>query len=211
METRPVVIVIDDDASVRAAIHSLLKSVGLDTKLFSSAQEFLASKLPDGPTCIISDIRLPGLSGLDLQKELVRKHVDVPMIILTGHGDIPMAVQAMKAGAIEFLTKPFRDQDLLDAVHSGLERDRSQRKDDAVIADIRKRFDGLTSREKEVMKLVVTGLLNKQIAAKIGVSEVTVKVHRSNLMQKMQAKSLADLIHIANYLGLPTARSDALA
>ncbi|MBL8644059.1 MAG: response regulator transcription factor, partial [Rhodospirillaceae bacterium] len=164
---------IDDDASVRAAINSLLMSVGLDTKLFASAQEFLASKLPDAPTCIISDIRLPGLSGLDLQKELARTHVDLPIIILTGHGDIPMAVQAMKAGAIEFLTKPFRDQDLLDAVHAGLDRHRSRRKDGAAVADIRKRFDGLTSREKEVMKLVVTGLLNKQIAARIGVSEVT--------------------------------------
>lgn len=210
MEARPVVIVIDDDASVRAAINSLLKSVGLDTKLFGSAQEFLASKLPDAPTCIVSDIRLPGLSGLDLQKELARTHVDVPIIILTGHGDIPMAVQAMKAGAIEFLTKPFRDQDLLDAVHSGLERDRSRRRVGATAADIKKLFDALTPREKEVMKLVVTGLPNKQIAARIGVSEVTVKVHRSHLMQKMRAKSLADLIHIANHFGLPTARPDAL-
>jgi len=205
IETRPVVIVIDDDASVRTAISNLLRSVGLDTKLFDSAQEFLASKLPDAPACIVSDIRLPGLSGLDLQKELARSHVDLPIILLTGHGDIPMAVQAMKAGAIEFLTKPFRDQDLLDAVHAGLEHARNRRKDEATIADIRKRFDGLTPREQEVMKLVVTGLPNKQIAGRIGVSEITVKVHRSHLMQKMHAKSLADLIHIANHIGLPTA------
>lgn len=209
MEKQPVVIVIDDDDSVRTAINRLLKSVGLDTRSYASAQEFLDSKPPDAPTCIVSDVRLPGLSGLDLQKELARGQADFPIILLTGHGDIPMAVQAMKAGAVEFLTKPFRDQDLLDAVHAGLERDRSRRKDGATIAHIKKRFDLLTPREKDVMKLVVTGLPNKQIGARMGLSEVTVKVHRSRVMQKMGVKTLADLIQIANQIGLPPARPAA--
>lgn len=209
MEKQPVVIVIDDDDSVRSAINRLLKSVGLDTRLFASGQEFLASKPPDAPSCIVSDVRLPGLSGLELQMELAKRDAVIPIILLTGHGDIPMAVQAMKAGAIEFLTKPFRDQDLLDAVHAGLERDRSRRKDGATSAVIKKRFDGLTPREKEVMELVITGLPNKQIGARMGLSEVTVKVHRSRLMQKMEAKTLADLIQIANQMGLPPARPAA--
>ena len=201
-ETPLVVFVVDDDASVREALRSLFGSVGLRVELFGSAREFLQSKLPDVPSCLVLDVRLPGLSGLDFQTELNKNGIHVPIIFITGHGDIPMSVRAMKAGAIEFLTKPFRDQDLLDAVQVGLERDRTRRASDQTTSDLQARFDALTPREQEVIAYVTTGLMNKQIAGELGVSEITVKVHRSNAMRKMGARSLAELVRMADSLGI---------
>jgi len=201
-EPTAVVFVVDDDASVRAALGSLLRSVGLDVRLFASAQEFLSEPLGDAPACIVLDVRLPGMSGLDLQGELARRDPALPIIVITGHGDIPMTVRAMRAGAVEFLPKPFRDQDLLDAVQQALERARVLRHEQAVTADLRARFDSLTPREREVMGLVVAGLLNKQIAYELGISEVTVKIHRGQAMHKMRAESVAELVRMAERIGV---------
>jgi FixJ family two-component response regulator len=198
----PVVFVIDDDASVRAALSSLIRSVGLRVEVFASASEFLAAKRTDGPSCLILDVRLPGMSGLHFQAELAKANSIIPIIFITGHGDIPMSVKAMKAGAVEFLTKPFRDQDLLDAIKVALERARSWIESEKAASELRANFESLSPREKEVMARVTNGLLNKQIAAELGVSEVTVKVHRGNVMQKMGAKTLADLVRKADTLAI---------
>ncbi len=196
----PVVFVVDDDVSVCDAIGSLLRSVGLKVEAFGSALDFLARKPPSAPSCLVLDVRLPGLGGLDFQAELAKADIGIPIVFITGHGDIPMSVRAMKAGAIEFLTKPFRDQELLDAVQLGLKRDGERREGERVMADLRARFASLTPREKEVLARVTTGLMNKQIAGDMGVSEITVKVHRGNAMRKMGARSLADLLRIAEAL-----------
>ena len=205
----PVVFVVDDDPSVRRAIQRLVESVGLQVELFASAQEFLRSERPDAPSCLVLDIRLPGISGLDFQRQLAEANIHIPIIFITAHGDIPMTVRAMKAGAVEFLTKPFRDQDLLDAIQIALERDRTRRAQEAEVAKLRERYESLTPREREVMPLVVSGLLNKQIAAEIGASEATVKVHRSQLMRKMGAESVADLVRMAAEMGIPAAKPKA--
>jgi FixJ family two-component response regulator len=197
-----VVFVIDDDASLRESLSSLLRSIGLHVELFDSAAQFLKSKLPDTPSCLVLDVRLPGLSGLDFQAELIKNNVHVPIIFITGHGDIPMSVRAMKAGAIEFLTKPLREQDLLDAVQAGLDRDRTRRENDKTVTELRSKYASLTAREREVIGYVASGLMNKQIAGEIGISEITVKVHRGNLMRKMGAKSLADLVRMVDALGI---------
>ena len=197
-----VVFVIDDDASLRESLSSLLRSIGLHVELFDSAAQFLKSNRPDVPSCLVLDVRLPGLSGLDFQAELTRNNVHVPIIFITGHGDIPMSVRAMKAGAIEFLTKPLREQDLLDAVQAGLDRDRTRRESDKTVTELRAKYDSLTGREQEVIGYVASGLMNKQIAGEIGISEITVKVHRGNLMRKMGAKSLAELVRMVDALGL---------
>jgi FixJ family two-component response regulator len=202
-ELHHVVFIVDDDASVRDALKRLIRSVGLRVELFGSAQEFLQRGRPDVPSCLVLDVRLPGKSGFDLQRELAEANIDIPIIFITGHGDIPMSVRAMKAGAVEFLAKPFRDQDLLDVIQLALERDRATRQREAEIATLRDRFESLTPREQEVLPWVVSGLLNKQIADAIGTSEATVKVHRSQLMRKMGAKSLADLVRMADKMGVP--------
>ncbi len=199
-----VVFVIDDDASMRDAVSRLLNAVGLTVQTFASAREFLAGRLPDVPGCAVLDVRLPGLSGLDLQREMVERGIHIPVIFITGHGDIPMSVQAMKAGAVEFLTKPFRDQDLLDAVRSGIQLDRQGRKERAELAELREGLRQLTPREREVLSLVVAGLLNKQIALRLGASEKTIKIHRSHVMQKMRADSLADLVRMSQKLSIET-------
>ena len=201
-ELEPTVFVIDDDADLREALSSLFRSVGLQVKALATAPEFLQIKLPEGPTCLVLDVRLPGLSGLDFQAELTRAKIDIPIVFMTGHGDIPMTVRAMKAGAVEFLPKPFRDQDMLDAVQTGLERDRGRRKNASETAKLKASFDTLTAREQEIMGLVTTGLMNKQIAGQLGVSEITVKVHRGSVMRKMNARSLADLVRMADALGV---------
>jgi FixJ family two-component response regulator len=202
-EPDPVVFVVDDDASLRHALTNLLRSVGLRVETFGSAREFLDSPRPDAPGCLVLDVRLPGLSGLDLQRELTAAQLDVPIIFITGYGDIPMTVQAMKAGAVEFLTKPFRDQDLLDAIQHALERDRVAWHRRAALVALRQRYALLTPREREVMRRVVAGLLNKQVAAELGTSEIMVKVHRGQVMRKMQAASVADLVRMATHLRLP--------
>jgi FixJ family two-component response regulator len=201
-EAQSTVVVVDDDPEIREALGGLLRSVGLQVQLLASVPEFLKSAPPDGPTCLILDVRLPGQSGLDFQRELAAANIRIPIIFITGHADIPMSVQAMKGGALEFLTKPFRDQDLLDAIQLGLSRDRAWRDEDKALTALRERFNTLTVREREVMSLVVKGRLNKQIAADIGLSEVTVKVHRGQVMRKMQAKSLPELTRMADKLKL---------
>jgi FixJ family two-component response regulator len=202
-ESAPIVFVVDDDASVRRAIKRLVGSIGLQVEVFGSAYEFLSSKRPEAPSCLVLDIRLPGISGLDFQRTLADANIRIPIIFITAHGDIPMTVRAMKAGAVEFLTKPFRDQDLLDAIHVALERDRTKRQEELEIAILRKRLESLTPREREVLPLVVSGLLNKQIAGEIGTSENTVKVHRSQLMRKVGVGSLAELVRLAEKIGVP--------
>ena len=197
------VLVVDEDASVREALSDLFQSVGLMVEVYASAQDFLKNERPEGPGCLVLDVRLPGKSGLDFQQELSAANINLPIVFLTGHGDIPMSVRAMKAGAVEFLTKPFREQDLLDAVQTALERDRVNREDQKLGAMLRQRFASLTPREQSILALVVAGRRNKQIAFEIGTSEVTVKVHRTNLMRKLQASSLADLIMMATKLGIP--------
>ena len=201
-QVQSIVFVVDDDASLREAIKSLLRSVGLQVEVFGRAADFLKKKLPDVKSCLVLDIRLPGVSGLDFQAELVRANIHIPIVFITGHGDIPMTVRAMKAGAVEFLTKPFRDQDLLDAVQIALERDRIRRAEDRAVDELRAHFDALTPREQQVISLVTAGLMNKQIAAELGVSEITVKVHRGSVMKKMGARSLADLVRMADALGI---------
>ncbi len=201
------VFVIDDDAAVRSSLLSLLRSVGLQAMAFSSAAEFLSSHKPDVPSCLVLDVRLPGVSGIEFQAELAKANIHIPIIFITGHGDIPMTVRAMRAGAIEFLTKPFRDQDLLDAVRVGLDRDRERREREQVLSGLVSAYETLTAREKEVFPLVTAGLMNKQIAAKLGVSEITVKVHRGNVMRKMGARSLADLVRMAELLGIGQQKS----
>jgi FixJ family two-component response regulator len=199
-EAADLVVVIDDDPGVREALDGLLRSVGLRVRLYGSVAEFLGAGPADGPTCLVLDVRLPGQGGLDFQRTLSSAGIPLPIIFITGHGDIPMSVQAMKGGAIEFLTKPFRDQDLIEAIQSGLDRDRAHRERERAIAQLRARFETLTPREREVMALVVTGQLNKQIAATIGLSEITVKVHRGSMMRKMAAKTLAELVLMAERL-----------
>ncbi len=204
-----IVFVVDDDLSIREAIEILVKLAGLRVETFGTAQEFLRSKRPDLPGCVVLDVELPGLSGLDLQRELTAHGIKLPIIFITGYGDIPMSVRAMKAGALEFLTKPFRDQDLLDAIQQALERDRAARRHSREIAELREHFDALTSREREVMSLVVAGWLNKQIGFELGISEITVKIHRGRVMNKMGAQSLAELVRMTERLELPTAKDQS--
>src|SRR5690242_6986934 len=197
-----VVFVVDDDASVRNALNNLFRSVNLPAQLFASASELLRSKLPDVPSCLVLDIRLPGISGLDFQTELAKANINIPIVFMTGHGDIPMTVRAMKGGAVDFLTKPFRDQDMLDAVVRAIERDRERREADRIVTDLRALFETLSTREREVLALVSSGLMNKQIAAELGLAEITVKIHRGHIMKKMGARSLADLLRKAETLGV---------
>jgi len=206
-ETDAMVFVVDDDAPMRESLKNLIRSVGLQVELFASAQEFLRSKRPDVPSCLVLDVRLPGVSGLDLQRRTGDAGIEIPIVFITGHGDIPMSVRAMKAGAVEFLTKPFRDQDLLDAIQQALERDRRARDQRAALDELRSRFVSLTSREREVMKRVVAGLLNKQIGAELVISETTVKIHRHQVMEKMGAGSLPELVRMADRLGILVPKS----
>jgi len=199
-QTDAVVFVVDDDLSIRDAVRSLLKSVGLRSESFGSTEEFMAAARPGAPSCLVLDVRLPGMSGLDFQAELTKRGVRIPIIFITAHGDIPMTSRAMKAGAIEFLPKPFQKKELLDAIHQALERDRTSREEEAGLAKLRACYETLTEREREVMELVVTGLMNKEVAAQLGVTEITVKVHRGHAMQKMKADSLADLVRMSEKL-----------
>lgn len=203
------VLVVDDDPSLRQALARLFRSVGLSVEVFGSTRELLQHKLPDSAACLVLDVRLPGLSGLDFQLQLTESGVQIPIVFMSGYGDVPMSVRAMKAGAIDFLAKPFRDQDMLDAVSRAIERDRRRRETEAGTTALRTQYEGLTAREREVMPLVTGGYLNKQIAAELGLSLVTVKIHRGRLMRKMRAKSLADLVRMADFLDLPHARSRA--
>jgi FixJ family two-component response regulator len=198
----PVILVVDDDPSVGEALSRLFRSVGLEPKLFVSTAEFLQHKLPEAPCCLVLDIRLPGVSGLDFQTQLTKANINVPIIMMTGHGDIPMTVRAMKAGAVDFLTKPFRDQDMLDAVAQAIERDRKRRDSEKALAELRRLFESLTAREREIMALVTSGLMNKQVAAQLGLREITVKIHRGHVMRKMGVRSLADLVRAAEALEL---------
>ena len=206
-ETEATVFIVDDDALVRESLKDLIRSVGLRVELFASAQEFLRGQHPDAPTCLVLDVRMPGLSGLDLQKQASEAGLEIPIIFITGHGDIPMTVRAMKAGAIEFLSKPFRDQDLLDAIQQALERSRKAREQQAATKELRQRFAMLTPREREVMERVVAGLLNKQIGAELSTSETTVKIHRHQVMEKMGAGSLPELVRMADRLGIVVRKS----
>ena len=206
-EKQPIVFVIDDDASVREGLEDLLRSVGLEVKSFGSTQEFLRSERPDAPGCIVLDVRLPGPSGLESQRALMQASIHLPIIFISGHGDIPMSVRAMKSGAIEFLTKPLHEQALLDAIQVGIERDRTRRREAGTVAELRERFDSLTPREREVLTLVISGRRNKQIAAQLELSEMTVKVHRSQITRKMRAKSLVDLVRMADKLGISIGQS----
>jgi len=205
-ENDPIVFVVDDDRSVREGLIDLISSVGMKAKAFTSAQEFLRHKRPDAPACLVLDVRLPGPSGLDLQRQLAQSGEPVPIIFITGHGDIPMSVRAIKDGAVEFLTKPFRDQDLLDAVQQALKADRAAREQRVKAAELRHRYDLLTPREREVMQLVISGLLNKQIAGQLGASEVTIKMHRGQVMHKMEAESVVELLRMAELIGMAGAR-----
>jgi len=200
-DEQPVVFVVDDDPSMRATLSDVMRSVGLHVQTFASAREFMGNKLPDAPGCLVLDVRLPGQSGLDFQQTLAESGVELPVVFITGHGDVPMSVRAMKAGAVDFLIKPFRDQDLLDAVHAAIERDRARRQHVIGLADLEERYRALTERERDIMALVVVGRLNKQIASELGLAEVTVKAHRSQLMHKMGAKSLPELVRMADRLG----------
>ena len=206
-EEQPVVFVIDDDESLRDALRRLFRMMGLRVETFATAAEFLKSKLPDVPTCLVLDVRLPGISGLDFQAELVKADIKIPIIFMTGHGDIPMTVKAMKAGALEFLSKPFREQEMLDAVQLALERDRTRRQAEQANAQLRANFESLSTREQEVMAFVTAGLMNKQIAAQLGLAEVTVKLHRGSLMRKMNARSVAELARMAQILEIGHSKS----
>ena len=199
---KPIVLVVEDDASMRRALSNLFQSVGLEVELFGSASEMLRSQLPDVTSCLVLDVRLPGLSGLDFQTELAKANIQIPIIFMTGHGDIPMTVRAMKGGAVDFLTKPFREQDMLDAVLAAIERDRKRREADKILVDLQTRFEALSSREREILAGVSSGLMNKQIAAQLGLAEITVKIHRGHIMKKMGARTLADLVKRAEALGI---------
>jgi FixJ family two-component response regulator len=198
----PLVFIVEDDPSMQRALGNLFQSVGLEVEVFGSASEMLKSKLPDVASCLVLDVRLPGLSGLDFQTELARASIHIPIIFMTGHGDIPMTVRAMKSGAVDFLTKPFRDQDMLDAVGKAIERDRTRREADKIVGHLQALLENLTPREREVLPLVSSGLMNKQVAAELGLAEITVKLHRGHIMRKMEAKSLADLVRMAETLGI---------